>query len=199
DTTGTISIPVLANNIAHGNLSFFLNITGLTNATAFVGQAVGTIVDAANFGLSVGDFSIQQGPSVTADVPVYLSAPASHDIHFTVQAVDGSAVHGTDYTAPNPATVYTITAGQGSTVVHITRLTPTGTLGIRSFSVQLPSGDANYLQQTGTVTIFGTGAIPSATAGDVIFYSKAFNAGQTVKVPVQLSFASDSTVTVNYS
>src|SRR5262249_4476366 len=101
NTQGTITIPIPPNNTAHGNLGFFLNITAATNASVVRQQATGTIVDAANFGLSIGDTAVQQGVTPNVNVPVYLSAASNHDVHFTVRTVDDTAVAGTDYTAAN--------------------------------------------------------------------------------------------------
>jgi subtilisin-like proprotein convertase family protein len=196
--TGNIPITVLNNNTAHGNLNFTLNVNSATNATVVRDRAMGTIVDASNFGLSAGDVAVQQGPNVTVDVPVYLAAASSHDIHFKVRTVNGTAIAGTDYQAVDSTQDHVMTAGTTVTTIPVMILNPGGNLSYRSFQLQLISGDANYLQQSGTVTIFPSGAVPTVTLGDVLFHSKAFNSGQAAQIPVQLSFASNLTVQVQY-
>jgi subtilisin-like proprotein convertase family protein len=194
---GTISIPVLPNNTPHGNLNFTLDLGDITNAAAVRQQATATIVDAANFGLTVGDAAVDQAMG-TVNVPVFLSAATNKDVHFQVLTIDGSAFAGTDYTAVDPNHVYTVPAGMTQTVVPISIINRTGALPDRTFRVQLISGDANFLHTTGNVTIFATGAVPSVTIGHILVHSSATAAVQTAMVPVQLSFASGQAVTVTY-
>jgi subtilisin-like proprotein convertase family protein len=196
-TQGVITIPVLANNTAHGNLSFFLNIGTTTNATVIRQQATGTIVDAANFGLSVGDTAVEQSAG-TILVPVYLSAPSANAVTFSLQTVDGSAHAGVDYVAADTTKTYTISAGKTETTVPITILNPSGPQGDRTFQVQLISGSANFLQASGNVTIFATDALPSVTIGKIVVDSQASSSAVTASVPVQLSFASAQMITVTY-
>src|SRR5262249_49857975 len=151
-----------------------LNITAATNASVVRQQATGTIVDAANFGLSIGDTAVQQGVTPNVNVPVYLSAASNHDVHFTVRTVDDTAVAGTDYTAANSTITYTIPAVMLSKTVPIPILTPSGNKPNRTFHVLLNSADVNFIQPTGNVTIFATGALPTITAGELLFQSKAF-------------------------
>ena len=82
--------------------SFFLNLSGPTNATISDPQAVGTIIDDDGLPtLSINDVTVTEGQSgtVNANFTVTLSASSGQTVSVGFSTADGTATAGADYNA----------------------------------------------------------------------------------------------------
>jgi hypothetical protein len=102
ETSKTISVVVLGDNLDEVDEAFTLNFSNAANVVLSQTRVTGTIVDdnAAPV-IAISDTSIIEGDdsAKTALVTVSLSAASSQEISVDYTTSDGTAVAGTDYTA----------------------------------------------------------------------------------------------------
>ena len=101
--TGALAVvvPVLGDTIHEDSETFYVNLSGPTNATIQDGQGVGTILDNDSLPvLSVGDVTISESDSgvVPASFSVSMSATAGAAVTVHYATADGTAYAGSDYT-----------------------------------------------------------------------------------------------------
>jgi subtilisin family serine protease len=119
-TTQTVNVTVNGDNTAEGNESFFVNLTGATNATITDAQGVGTIVDDDMPTIVINNVSLNEGRrnSKTFTFTVSLSAPASQAVSVNYATANGTATAGSDYASK--AATLVIPVGASSRTIGIT-------------------------------------------------------------------------------
>ena len=137
-TTGTIYVVILEDNMVEEEETFTLTLGTPTNAIASTtdGTATGTISSQLPT-LSVSGMSVDEADDVELDFTVSLSAATTVDVTVQYRTVDGSATVGEDYEATNG--IATITAGMTSTTVSVAIVNDDVEEGDESFSLTLSS------------------------------------------------------------
>jgi hypothetical protein len=101
-TTGTITVPVNGDRLGEPDETFFVNLSGATNASIADGQGVGTIADDEPQ-ISISDVSKKEGKknqTTQFTFTVTLSVPYDQPVTVSFQTVNGSATTGdNDYVA----------------------------------------------------------------------------------------------------
>ncbi|WP_316829641.1 Calx-beta domain-containing protein [Pedobacter aquatilis] len=117
-TTGTITIPVLADNIVEGNETVVATLTGSNNLTVSADATPATIniLDNTNSIVTVAATADGAEPSTPGQFTFTLSNVATTDVQVTY-TVTGTATSGVDYTAL-PTTI-TIPAGQKTVTLAV--------------------------------------------------------------------------------
>jgi hypothetical protein len=118
-TTGMITVPVNGDRLGEPDETFFVNLSGATNATIADAQAVGTTVDDEPH-ISISDVAKKEGNTGTTLFAFTVSLSAVYDAPVTVgfATADGTATAGSDYRA----TSGTLTIPAGQTMGTITVL-----------------------------------------------------------------------------
>lgn len=118
-TSRTIQIQMINDNVFEPNETFFVNLSNPTNATIADGQGQGTITnDDPQPTITVGNGFIQEGAQGTtgnASVSVLLSNPSSQTITVAFATANSTATAGSDYVA----TSGTVTFNPGETTKTI--------------------------------------------------------------------------------
>ncbi|HKB19631.1 MAG TPA: Calx-beta domain-containing protein, partial [Gaiellaceae bacterium] len=99
-TTKTVTVLVKGDLLNENNETYFVNLSGPTNATITDGQGIGTIVDDDGLpSLSINDVAVTEGNSGTVDATftVTLSAPSAQSVSIGFATHDGSAHAPDDY------------------------------------------------------------------------------------------------------
>lgn len=103
ETSKTIAVSVQGDEIDEDDDTFFVELTGATNAVIGDGQGVGTIIDndGPNPDLSIANVTLTEGDSgnVNATFTVRLSAASLKTVTVDFTTVAGTATAGTDFTA----------------------------------------------------------------------------------------------------
>src|SRR5262249_30218716 len=96
-TARTFNVTITGDTTAELDESFFVNLTGATNAVIADGQAVGTIQD--DDSLVVSDVTVSEGDAGTsvANFTVRLLAPRDQAVTVAYASANGTAAAGTDY------------------------------------------------------------------------------------------------------
>jgi hypothetical protein len=119
ETSKTISVPVIGDRLAEPNETFFVNLSGATNATIATGQGVGTILDDEPR-ISINDVSKKEGRAGHTTLftfTVTLSAAYDQPVTMSFHTVDGTATTSdNDYVASSG----TLTFNPGETTKTIT-------------------------------------------------------------------------------
>ena len=118
-STYTFTVQVIANLLNEPNKTFFVNVTGVTNAIVVDGQGVGTINnDDPVPSLSINDVAVVEGNSGTTNAvfTVTLSAASGQTVTVNYATADGTAAQPADYTAVSG----TLTFAPGQTTRTIT-------------------------------------------------------------------------------
>jgi hypothetical protein len=121
-TTRTVSVTVLGDTLDEDDETYFVNLSGATNATIATAQGVGTIDD--NDGtpsLSIANVSATEGDSGTKifNFPVTLSAASGRTVTVDFATSNLTATAGTTGSADYVATSGTLTFTPGTTVMNI--------------------------------------------------------------------------------
>ena len=119
-TTKTIMVTVLGDNLSESTEFYGVVLTNLVNVTAGVSQGLGTITDDDPLpSLSISDGSISEGNSGTNNMQftVTISPLSGQLVSFNFATTNGSAQAGSDYVASS-GTVF-VNAGQGSAIVSV--------------------------------------------------------------------------------
>jgi hypothetical protein len=118
-TTGTITVPVIGDRSPEPNESFFVNLSGATNATIADGQAAATIADDEPR-ISITDVTKAEGrknQTTLFTFTVTLSAPYDQPVTMSFSTLNGTATTGdNDYVAKTG----TLTFAPGETTKTIT-------------------------------------------------------------------------------
>jgi hypothetical protein len=219
-TSTTITVAVIGDNIPEPNETFFVRLSGPVNASIGRGNGLGTILDDDLVPtLTVGDVAVIEGntnsnPQSVALFPVYLSFPSNKDITVKFDTADGTANNGLDYvktsgvitipanTVPVPGQPYTFIAVQ---IIGDNKPDgPFGTTRNETFTVNL-SNPVNVLtpKTTATGTIIDDDAPQPQTTISGTFITDTSvlegNSGLTpVTFTVRLTEPSPQAVTILY-
>ncbi|WP_425365349.1 PKD domain-containing protein [Gloeothece verrucosa] len=208
-TSQTVAVQILNDQLDEFNESFLLNLTEATNATLSDGVAVGTIIDNDNEpALTVSDQTITEGDSGTQIVifTVSLSAASAKTVSVNYATADGTATAQLDYLAASGT--LTFAAGETSKTISVTvkgdllvepdetfklnlsnpinailsKAQGTGTI------VNNDQPPAFTIKAEGTVTINGGGDFdgnPLITEDDALIYAgKGFTFNGNITLPV---------------
>jgi len=118
-STYTFTVQVNGDTLNEPSETFFVNVTGVTNAVVVDGQGVGTIVnDDPLPSLSIDDVTVVEGNSGTTNAvfTVTLSAASGQTVTVNYATADGTATQPADYTS----TSGTLTFAPGQTTRTIT-------------------------------------------------------------------------------
>ena len=198
-TSQQIPIQVVGDLDDEASETYFLNLSGPTNATVTDPQGVGTIIDDdGEPTLSVNDVTVTEGQSgiVNANFAVTLSAPSGQTVSVGYATADGTATAGSDYIATGGNLVF----NPGITSRTLTVQVTSDTLDEldETFLANLTDpANATIADGQGVGTITDDDNPPSLSIGDV-----TVTEGQSGTVPAiftaTLSAQSGRTVTVDY-
>lgn len=121
ETSKTISVAVLGDQMFEPNETFAVNLSGPTNATIGDGNGTGTIVNDDTYvapSIRISDFSKLEGRNGNTNFTftVTLSAPSATPVTVNYSTANGTATAGEDYTAASG----TLTFAPGETTKTIT-------------------------------------------------------------------------------
>lgn len=120
-TTRTISVPIVADDVDELDETFFVHLSHANGATILIGTAVGTIIDDDGLpSLSINDVNLTEGNSAAPQQMIFsvTLSPASPDVvTVAYTTVDGTAVAPGDYTATNG--ILTFAPGQTSQPISV--------------------------------------------------------------------------------
>ncbi len=198
-TSQQISIQVVGDLDDEASETYFLNLSGPTNATLTDPQGVGTIIDDDGQPvLSVNDVTVTEGQSgiVNANFAVTLSAPSGQTVSVGYASADGTAIAGADYTATGGNLVFNPGVTSRTLTVQVTSDT-LDELDETFLAHLTDPANATIADGEGVGTITDDDNPPSLSIGDV-----TVTEGQSGTVPATftatLSAQSGRTVTVDY-
>ncbi len=203
DTTKMVNIPIVDRTDFQGNRAFSVNIA-LGSGTATVIQpnsATVTIVEndpqPATIALSAATYSVAEN-GVNAVVTVNRTGNTSGSTSFEIGTTNGTALSGTDFTAPT--TPASFADGEATITVNIPVTDRVGFQGNRAFTTTIssPGGGAVLGAQTSaTVTIQDNETQPAITLASATF-SVAETAG-TVAIELTRSGDVDTVCSVTFA
>jgi chitinase len=97
----THTVTIAGDGTVEPNERLVMSLTGVSGATVYDGQAIGTILNDDGPTLSIADISVVEGNSGTTQAifTVKLSQAASVPVTYSIATGDGSATAGSDFTA----------------------------------------------------------------------------------------------------
>jgi len=198
-TTQTLAVSVNGDTLNEANETFFVNLSGASNALIGDSQGVGNISnDDALPTLSISDAAVVEGNSGTTNAvfTVSLSAVSDQTVTVNFTTADGTASAGSDYASTNGS----LTFPPGTTAQTITvrvngdLLTEPNETFFVNLTIAL-NADISDNQGLGTIT---NDDLPAVSINDVTVTEG--NTGITNAVfTVSLSAASGQTATINYA
>lgn len=200
ETEQFVTILVQGDAIVEPDETFFVNLTGATNATIEDEQGLGTIQnDEGVPTLAIDDVSLAEGDAGTTDFvfTVTLSAQSATEVTVDYATADDTAEEPGDYTAISGQ--LTFAPGEVTQTVTVEVAGDTTLEGDETFFVDLmnPSGAA-FTDAQGLGTIENDDGQPAISIDDVSLAEG--DAGTTLFVfNVTLSNPSDTPVTVEYA
>ncbi len=195
----SIIVPVTGDTLNEADETFQVRLSNATNATIATAQATGTITnDDPVVTVSVGDLSITEGSggTVTAQVPVTLSAAAGQDV-----SVGYTTSNLTATTADYTTTTGTLTfpAGTTSLTIPVPIATDLAAEPDETFRMTLRTPvNVTIARAQATITILNDDNSPTISIANL-----NVNEGNTgtanASFTVTLSHPSSSVITVNYA
>ncbi|HEY3026209.1 MAG TPA: Calx-beta domain-containing protein, partial [Pyrinomonadaceae bacterium] len=180
--------------------TFFVNLSGATNATIADTQGAGTILnDDGAPTLSINDLTVTEGNSGTtnATFTVTLSPASGQTVTVQYATADGSALAGSDYQSAGG----TITFDPGDTSKPVTVLVngdPLNEPGETFFVNLSNSTNSTIADNQGMGTIANDDPVPQLSVNDISL-AEGNSGTATATFTVSLSAASAQTVSVNYA
>lgn len=184
-STYTLTVQVNGDTANEPTETFFVNVTGVTNAVVVDGQGVGTITnDDPLPSMSIDDVSVVEGNAgtVSAVFTVTLSAASGQTATVLYATADGTATQPADYTSTSGS--LTFTPGQTTRTLTVPVIGETVPEANETFFVNL-SGAANATisdnQGVGTITnddvpvTVSPGTLPNGAVATA--YSQTVTAG----------------------
>jgi hypothetical protein len=201
ETTKSVSVEVLGDNIDEVNETYFVNLTNPTNATIATAQGSGTIFDDDGPTMSLGNASVTEGNFgfTNAVFTVTLSAPSVQSITVNYSTAGGTATSNIDFQRVTSSTLF-IPVGATS-----------GTFNIRvfgDFEIELDEQFTVNLQFPSNATIApgqgtGTGTIVNDDSnGKLQFSASTYSASEdagSVAITVNRVDGATGIVTVDYA
>lgn len=197
-TSKTVTVYLRGDTTREENETFLFNLSGVSGATLFDGQAVGTILNDEGSVLRVSDVSKAEGNSGTtaATFTVTLSPASSGTVTVNYGTASGTATAGSDFTATSGT--LTFSPGQTSKTVRVNVTGDTTGEANETFVLKLiGSAGATLFDGLGLGTILNDDG-PALRINDV---SRAEgNSGETAfSFTATLSQASAGTVRVGFA
>ena len=196
ETDKTITIDVIGDRLPEANETFFVNLSGPTNAAIGDGQGVGTIVDDEPR-IRISDMTMKEGNSGTTAFAFTVSLSVAYDVPVTVAytTANGTAMASSDYQAASG----TLTFAPGETSKTITVLVNGDRLAEpnETFFVNLSSPTNATIadgQAVGTIV----DDEPRIRIGDVTKAEGKKNQTTLFTLTITLSAAYDQPVTMSY-
>jgi RHS repeat-associated protein len=200
ETTKTIAIEILGDNLDEANEAFHLNLSNASKGILVTPQVTGTIADDdAPPSLNIDSVIVEEGDSGTnnAVFAVNLSAPSTLPITVEYSTLDGTGRDGEDYLFSSG----TLTFNPGETTKTITVPVIGDTLDEEdeTFGVRLINPtNALIAEKEGTATIKDNDNAPQATINDVVIDEN--DGGVSVaQFTVSLSEVTSKTATVDFA
>jgi hypothetical protein len=193
-TSQTVAIPIIRDNLVEGVETFTVNLSGAVNASIIDGQATVRILD--DDGFSVSDATVTEGDAGTTTLSFVVTLASASTTSATVNyaTANGTAIAGSDYSATNGT--LTFAAGQTSKTVSVTvtgDLTPEA---IETLTLNLSNATgAAIVDGVGVGTIYDNDGVSISDVSITEGNSGVTNAAVTIR----LSAASSSPVTVSYA
>jgi len=197
ETTKTIPVPVNGDRVSEPNETFFVNLSGATNATITDGQGTGTIVDDEPL-MSIRDVTVAEGNTGTrmAGFTVSLSTVSDQPVMVNYLTADGSATAGSDYQSASG----TLTIPAGSTTGTVTVLLNSDRVPepTETFAVNLTGPvNAGIADSQGVATILDDE--PRVSISDVTRSEGRNRKTTSFTFTFTLSAAYDQSVTMSFS
>ena len=204
-TTGTISVPVLDDEVIEGNEMFTVTLSGAVGATIEDGEGLGTILDDDGVEpppglptLSIGDATVDEGGG-SAQFTVTLSEASDQTVTVDYETSDGTAEASSDYTTTSGT--LTIAPNTTTGTISVPVLDDEVIEGNKTFTVTLSGAVGATIEDgEGLGTILDDDGVepppglPTLSIGD----ATVDEGGGSAQFTVTLSEASDQTVTVDY-
>ncbi len=197
DTSATISVTILGDNINEGDETFTLTLQNALNATIGIATSMATITnDDAPPTLIVNPLNIIETDinNTIASVIISLDRPTVNDVTFNYVTVAGTATEDIDYAGVSTPVVGSIPAGELMTTVDIGIFGDVDFERDERFALSLTAivGAANTTALD-SVTILNNDGVPTINIENV---TSGENANITFRV--RLNAASFDTVKVDY-
>lgn len=211
ETSQTIRVPIVGDQLVEADETFFVNLTDATNATITTAQGIGTITndDTAPTTtlpeLTIANVTLAEGNSDTTNAvfTVNLSAASSETVTVSYTTADDTALADSDYTATSG--VLTFAPGETSQTLSVAIVGDALVESDETFFINLAdpnNATITMAQAIGSITNDDTTATPPILPGlsisDVTMMEG--NRGTTNAVfTVSLSAPSSEIVTVDYT
>lgn len=198
--TRTVTVVVSGDTTVEPNETFFLDLSGATNATILDGRGVGTITNDDSRTVSIGDASATEGGALTFTVTLSEQPPPGEDVTVDWTLVDVTTSPA-DHGATTSGTV-TFTGTQTSRTVVITTIDDALDELNETLEVRLsnPSPNVSVFDGVGVGTINDDDPRPSLSFADTTISRNEGDGGTSdMTFTVRLSTASGRTVTVDYA
>jgi hypothetical protein len=136
-SSATVAVPVVGDRVNEPTETFFLNLSGPSNATIADGQGQGNITDNDAAGFSIADVTVRERVAATATATfiVTLSPTQPGTVTVDFATANGTATAGSDYVATNGT--LTFPAGQPTQPINVTVNPDALTEGLETFTVNL--------------------------------------------------------------
>ena len=202
-TSGTIYVPILADDLVEEDETFTVTLTAATNAALAVAAdaplsvtGTGTISGQLP-ALSVSGMSVDEADDAELEFTVSLDAATTEDVTVQYRTVDGSATAGEDYTATSG--MLTIAAGDTEGMVSVAIMNDDVEEGDENFSLTL-SSPTNATLADDDASAMGTinaNDVPPPLPSLRVSAASAVE-GAAVMFEVELSAAATGEVTFEY-
>ena len=194
---GTISIPILGDNLDEDTETFQVNLSNPSGATIVDAQAIGTIYD--NEGppaVIVTDTSDDEFTG-TMSISVLLTGPSAGTVTMDYATTAGSAAAGSDYTTTTGS--LTFTSGQTSKNVSVPITSDAIDEDDETFTLSVANvAGAGVTAGTGIGTIVDDDAEPDLSIANASV-TEGNSGAATASFAVTLSAASGREITVDYT
>ena len=199
ETTRTISVPVFGDTMDEDDESFFVDLSGASNALIADGQGKGTIVDDdPPPTVSIDHVTADEGSASGAVFTVSLSAVSGKPITVDYATADGTAMAAADYAAAGGT--LTFAPGETEQTVAVPVVGDVLDEFDEDFFVNLSqASNAVIVRARGQGTILDDDLPPAIAIGDVTLDPEGDSGAGDVVFAVTLSAASGKTVTVDYA
>jgi subtilisin-like proprotein convertase family protein len=196
--SATITVPVISDDIAEGNETFFVRIFSVTGAGIEKDLGTATIVDDdLTPALTIGPSFFREANGLMF-FTVFSSFPVDFPINVTVNTSNGLATAGADYTAVTNQ-VLTILPGETSTEFNVVVQDDTDSEGNEDFTVTLsnPTPGVVFAADTAQGLIVDDEPAVSLNIGDALV-KEGNNGLFDVVIPIIISSPFGETITVHY-
>jgi len=196
ETSKSITVKVAADTDGEANETFFVNLSGPTNALIADGQGKGTILN-DDAKVSISDVVEVEGDSgkTYAVFTVSLSTPSSLQTSVNYATANGSAGSPGDYTAASGTLTFDV--GETTKTISIEVLRDGQAEGDETFYVDLTNAsNATFAEARGTATIRNDDAAVSVQNA---WITEGNSGTKVLKFYVSLPYATTNTVTVDYA